>query len=92
MEHTIKIDSFNGVRGLQNAANQFPSWLIKVRDKNGSIADARSILGLMSLTYTAPVTICIDGDNEWLMEILERAVEDERYLSDMFYKMNPRKK
>lgn len=91
MEQKVIIDSFHKVRGLQNAASQFPSWPIKVCDSKGSVADARSILGLMSLSYIDPVTICIDGDNEWLMGILERAIEDEGLLSNMFYKMNPRK-
>ena len=92
MEQKVVIDSFNKVRGLQNAASQFPSWNIKVSDSRGSVADARSILGLMSLTYIDPVTICIEGDNKWLMDILERAIEDEDLLSNMFYKMNQRKK
>lgn len=30
---------------------------ITLTDRNGSIADARSLLGMMSLTYTAPVLV-----------------------------------
>ncbi|MEG1073921.1 MAG: hypothetical protein RSF84_02185 [Ruthenibacterium sp.] len=37
---------------------------IGVHDMKGSIADAKSILGLMSLDYTRPVMIVSENENE----------------------------
>ena len=47
----IKISNFTEVKNIMNAATHCVDE-ISVHDGKGSIADAKSILGLMSLDYT----------------------------------------
>ena len=39
-------------------------WMRSVHDGKGSIADAKSILGLMSLDYTHPVMLVSENEKE----------------------------
>lgn len=52
----IKISSFGEVKTMMHAASLCKDD-IGVHDARGSIADAKSILGLMNLDYTKPVTL-----------------------------------
>ncbi|MEF9968999.1 MAG: hypothetical protein RR867_02485 [Ruthenibacterium sp.] len=63
MVKQVKITNFTEVKNIMNAATQcFED--IGVHDMKGSIADAKSILGLMSLDYTRPVMIVSENENE----------------------------
>lgn len=88
MTQEIIIDSFLKVRCLQNIAIQFNNSII-VKDKNGSTADAKSILGLMSLDYSKPVNIIVDDGHADVSNIIIRNLNDEPYLKDAFEKLNP---
>lgn len=88
MTQEIIIDSFLKVRCLQNIAIQFNNSII-VKDKNGSIADAKSILGLMSLDYSKPVNIIVDDGHADISNIIVRNLNDESYLKEAFEKLNP---
>lgn len=88
MTQEIIIDSFLKVRCLQNIAIQFNNSII-VKDKNGSTADAKSILGLMSLDYSAPVNIVVDDGHADISNVIIRSMNDEPYLKEMFQKLNP---
>lgn len=59
----ITISSFSEVRKIVSAAASCFSE-INVHDKNGSIADAKSILCLMSLDFSAPVVLVSDDEAE----------------------------
>ena len=56
MVKQVKISSFTEVKNIMNAASGCCDD-IGVHDAKGSIADAKSILGLMSLDYTKPVML-----------------------------------
>lgn len=88
MVQEIIIDSFLKVRCLQSIAIQFNNSII-IKDKNGSTADAKSILGLMSLDYSAPVNIVVDDGHADIPNIIIRTLNDEPYLKEMFDKLHP---
>lgn len=88
MTQEIIIDSFLKVRCLQNIAMQF-SQSILIKDKNGSTADAKSILGLMSLDYSKPVEIFVDDGHADISNFVIKSLNDEPYLKNMFDKLNP---
>ena len=59
----IKISNFNEVKNIMTAATRCNDE-IGVHDDRGSIADAKSILGLMSLDYTKPVKLVSENEHE----------------------------
>lgn len=63
MVKQIKISSFAEVKNIMNAATACTDD-IGVHDRKGSIADAKSILGLMSLDYTQPVMLVSENETE----------------------------
>ena len=63
MVKQIKISNFNEVKNIMNAASRCCNE-IGVHDAKGSIADAKSILGLMSLDYTHPVLLVSEDEEE----------------------------
>ena len=71
MVKQIKITNFTEVKNIMNAATSCIDD-IGVHDKKGSIADAKSILGLMSLDYTQPVMLV--SENEAELEHVFRAL------------------
>lgn len=56
MVKNVRITNFADVRRVVDFASKLPDE-VGVHDANGSIADARSLLGMMSLSYTMPVKI-----------------------------------
>lgn len=62
MVRDMKITSFRQVQLLANAAVKIPEE-VGVHDGNGSVADAKSILGLMSLDYSRPVSIVSESES-----------------------------
>ena len=62
MVRQVKISNFSEVRGIVSAATEFCDHEIGVHDRKGSIADAKSILGMMSLDYSGPVRIVCDDE------------------------------
>ncbi len=52
----VTINNFKQVKNILSTASKCDNE-IDVRDIKGSIANAKSILGLMSLDYSKPVTI-----------------------------------
>lgn len=88
MYREVLIDSFQKIRALQSTACQY-NTNIGVHDANGSIADAKSILGLMSLDYSKPVRIVVEDDDICLLNILTRSLADEACLCATFEKLNP---
>lgn len=86
MTKEVTIANFRHVRALQSAANNFDCD-ITVTDFNGSIADAKSILGLMSLNYAKPVTIWAEDAD--VLNLIVRAIKDEQALADTFLRLNP---
>lgn len=89
MTRTINITKFSEVRALQSVASEYPID-IWVEDANGSGADAKSLLGLMSLSYTDPVKIVVDDKNDHILEIFMRRLTDECCLETLFKKLNPK--
>ncbi len=63
MVKQVKISSFNEVKSIVAAATLCIDQ-IGVHDQQGSIADAKSILGLMSLDYTKPVLLVSENSEE----------------------------
>lgn len=63
MVKQIKISSFNEVKTIVAAATSCLDQ-IGVHDQQGSIADAKSILGMMSLDYTQPVLLVSENPCE----------------------------
>ena len=59
-------------------------------DSNGSSADAKSLLGLMSLSYTEPIKIVVDDNNDDILEMFMRKLSDEGCLETLFKKLNPK--
>ena len=60
MVKQIKISNFTEVKNIMNAATHCVDE-IGVHDGKGSIADAKSILGLMSLDFTRPVQVVCEN-------------------------------
>lgn len=63
MVKQVKISSFNEVKSIVAAATLCMDQ-IGVHDQQGSIADAKSILGMMSLDYTKPVLLVSENPEE----------------------------
>ncbi len=63
MMKQVKISSFEQVKNILHAAADCKD-AIGVHDGHGSTADARSILGLMSLDYSRPVILVSDNEKE----------------------------
>ena len=63
MVKQVKISSFNEVKSIVAAATLCMDQ-IGVHDQQGSIADAKSILGMMSLDYTKPVLLVSENPSE----------------------------
>ena len=64
MVKQIKISNFTEVKNIMNAATHCVDE-IGVHDGKGSIADAKSILGLMSLDYP------INSERKWLSVLMQ---------------------
>lgn len=62
MVRDITITSFGQVRNIVCAAQGY-AGNIGIHDANGSIADAKSILGMMSLDYSRPVKIVCESES-----------------------------
>lgn len=88
MFREVTIDSFRQIRALQSTACQY-NVPIGIHDANGSIADAKSILGLMSLDYSKPVKIVVEDEDNCLLNILARCLSDEDCLCATFEHLNP---
>lgn len=56
MEKTIKVKGLEDIKRITSAAT---TWFdaIEVTDAKGSIANAKSILGLLALDYSKPVSL-----------------------------------
>ena len=63
MIRQIKISNFEQVKSILHAAESCRD-AIGVHDERGSAADARSILGLMSLDYSRPVILVSENESE----------------------------
>lgn len=63
MVKQIKVSNFTEVKGIVSAASKSGND-IGVHDVKGSIADAKSILGMMSLDYSHPVKIVCEDERE----------------------------
>ena len=63
MVKQINIQNFEQVKQILNAATSCRDN-IGVHDMRGSIADAKSILGLMSLDYSHPVKVVSENEAE----------------------------
>ena len=61
MVRVIKISNFSEVQHIVSAASQVHAD-VGVHDHRGYIADAKSILGMMSLDYSYPVKVVSDSD------------------------------
>lgn len=75
MVKQVKISNFDEVKSIMNAAARCHDD-IGVHDSRGSIADAKSILGLMSLDYTKPVMLVSENERE--LESVLRALSWEQ--------------
>ena len=75
MVKQVKISNFDEVKSIMNAAARCHDD-IGVHDSRGSIADAKSILGLMSLDYTKPVMLVSENERE--LESVLRALSLKR--------------
>lgn len=73
---SVNICCFPQVRALNSKALEL-ACEIGVHDANGSIADAKSLLGLISLDYNQPVEIVVDDDYASVLQILLHAISEE---------------
>ena len=62
MVRQVKISNFTEVQGIVAAAIKCHNE-VGVHDIKGSIADAKSILGLMSLDFSQPVKIVCENES-----------------------------
>lgn len=63
MMKQIKVSNFAEVQGIVSAAAECYNE-VGVHDIKGSIADAKSILGMMSLDYSHPVKIVCEDEHD----------------------------
>ena len=63
MVRQVKVSNFTEVQGIVSAAAKCYNE-VGVHDMKGSIADAKSILGMMSLDYSRPVNIVCEDEQE----------------------------
>ena len=63
MVRQVKVSNFTEVQGIVSAAAKCYNE-VGVHDMKGSIADAKSILGMMSLHYSRPVKIVCEDEQE----------------------------
>ena len=61
MVRQVKVSNFAEVQGIVSAAAKCYNE-VGVHDMKGSIADAKSILGMMSLDYSRPVKIVCEDE------------------------------
>ena len=62
MVRQVKVSNFAEVQGIMSAAAKCYNE-VGVHDVKGSIADAKSILGMMSLDFSHPVKIVCEDEN-----------------------------
>lgn len=86
MTREIKITNFAEVKTLCKLAQDIDIE-IGVHDANGSVADAKSLLGLMSLDYSKPVNIVCEEPN--ILDVFIRAIDCNGDLETLFKMMNP---
>lgn len=72
MVRQVKVSNFSEVQGIVSAAAKCYNE-VGVHDVKGSIADAKSILGLMSLDFSQPVKIVCEDEND--LNRVVRAIE-----------------
>ena len=63
MVKQVKVSNFTEVKGIVSAAAKCYN-AVGVHDMKGSIADAKSILGMMSLDYSHPVKIVCEDEGD----------------------------
>ena len=63
MVKQVKVSNFTEVKGIVSAAAKCYND-VGVHDMKGSIADAKSILGMMSLDYSHPVKIVCEDEHD----------------------------
>lgn len=63
MVKQVKVSNFTEVKGIVSAAAKCYN-AVGVHDMKGSIADAKSILGMMSLDYSHPVKIVCEDERD----------------------------
>ena len=63
MVKQVKVSNFTEVKGIVSAAAKCYND-VGVHDMKGSIADAKSILGMMSLDYSHPVKIVCEDERD----------------------------
>lgn len=71
MVRQVKVSNFAEVQGIVSAAAKCYNE-VGVHDMKGSIADAKSILGMMCLDYSHPVKIVCDDEHD--LESVVRAM------------------
>lgn len=86
MIHSLKIENFTEVKTINQLAQDLQCD-IGIHDANGSIADAKSLLGLMSLDYSKPVSVVCE--NEKILDLFVRAMECHGNLEKLFAMLNP---
>lgn len=86
MTREVKITNFTEVRTLCQLAQDIDVE-VGVHDANGSVADAKSMLGLMSLDYSKPVEIVCEKSN--ILDVFVRAIDCHGDLEALFRMMNP---
>ncbi|HJD21765.1 MAG TPA: HPr family phosphocarrier protein [Candidatus Gemmiger faecigallinarum] len=63
MVRQVKVSNFTEVQGIVSAATKCRNE-VGVHDVKGSVADAKSILGMMSLDFSQPVKIVCEDEGE----------------------------
>ena len=63
MVRQVKVSNFTEVQGIVSAAAKCYNE-VGVHDMKGSIADAKSILGMMTLDYSRPVKIVSEDEKD----------------------------
>lgn len=70
------IHRFNQVKRLHDVVSRSKMFIdvnVKIADAFGSIADAKSLLGMMSLNYNRPIKIICENNEltDYLIKVLE---------------------
>lgn len=86
MTREVRITNFTEVKTLCQLAQDI-NVEVAVHDANGSVADAKSMLGLMSLDYSKPVEIVCEKSN--ILDVFVRAIDCHGDLEALFRMMNP---
>ena len=73
MMEISRVSQLRKINEVATNSKTYSKNSLKIQDYKGSIADARSILGMMSLDYNYPVKLT--SDSEDFLDLIDKAVK-----------------